>query len=187
MTHVTRRDFLSRSGGLLVAGGAAGTLKPTPVAADNHAGPVKTLTLTADWLETTLDGTKVKLRAWNGTVPGPVLMTRGGERLEVDVVNNLTAYDSSDWDGNHNVPHDLNHTNLHVHGLEVAPHLFTPLGTSDPHAPMIAIAPEGGSLKYTFDLPKDQPPGLFWYHPHKHGSTAVQAVSGMAIPARARI
>lgn len=180
MTHVTRRDFLSRSGGLLVAGGAAGTLKPTPVAADNHAGPVKTLTLTADWLETTLDGTKVKLRAWNGTVPGPVLMTRGGERLEVDVVNNLTAYDSSDWDGNHNVPHDLNHTNLHVHGLEVAPHLFTPLGTSDPHAPMIAIAPEGGSLKYTFDLPKDQPPGLFWYHPHKHGSTAVQAVSGMA-------
>lgn len=180
MTNVTRRDFLSQSGGLLVAGGAASSLKPTQVAAESHDGPTQKLTLTADWLETTLDGTPVKLRAWNGTVPGPVVMTQPGERLEIDVVNNLTPYDSSAWAGDHNVPHDLNHTNLHMHGLEVAPHLFTPLGTSDPHAPMIAIPPEGGSLNYTFDLPHDQPPGLFWYHPHKHGSTAVQAVSGMA-------
>ena len=44
---------------------------------------------------------------------------------------------------------------------------------------MITI-PTGQYLDYAFQLPKDHPPGLYWYHPHHHGSTAVQAVSGMA-------
>ncbi|EPX83582.1 multicopper oxidase [Salipiger mucosus DSM 16094] len=127
-----------------------------------------------------MDGTPVKLRSWNGTVPGPLLEARPGETLNVDIVNDLTAYDSSEWDGNHNVPHDLNSTNLHMHGLEIAPHIFEPLGTSDPLAPMISVPPEGGQKSYSVIIPEDQPPGLFWYHPHKHGSTAVQAVSGMA-------
>ncbi len=184
MTDVTRRDFLSRSGGLLAAGSAAATLIPATTIAQTNAtattGRQKNYELTAQWLKTKLDGTPVKLRAWNGTVPGPMLEARPGDTMNVKIINNLTAYDSSDWGGNHNVPHDLNSTNLHVHGLEVAPHLFEPLGTSDPLAKMISIKPEGGSESYSFVIPKDQPPGLFWYHPHKHGSTAVQAVSGMA-------
>lgn len=127
-----------------------------------------------------MDGTPVKLRAWNGSIPGPMIVAKPGDTLNVEVVNDLTPYDSSAWEGDHNVPHDLNSTNLHVHGLEVMPHLFEPLGTADPHAPMISIPPEGGTKSYSFDIPTNQPPGLFWYHPHKHGSTAVQAVSGMA-------
>jgi suppressor of ftsI len=46
---------------------------------------------------------------------------------------------------------------------------------------MIHIMP-GESFDYVFQLPTDHPPGLYWYHPHSHGSTAVQAVSGMAGP-----
>lgn len=183
MTEVTRRDFLSRSGGMLAAGTAAAALVQTPAIAETAAigsGPQRDYKLTAKWLHTTLDGTPVKLRAWNGTVPGPLLEARPGDTLHVELHNDLTNYDSSEWGGNHNVPHDLNSTNLHVHGLEVAPHLFEPLGTSDPLAPMISIPPEGGHKSYDFVIPDDQPPGLFWYHPHKHGSTAVQAVSGMA-------
>ena len=38
----------------------------------------------------------------------------------------------------------------------------------------------GQSYDYRFQIPADHPPGLYWYHPHLHGSTAVQAVSGMA-------
>lgn len=184
MSKVTRRSFLSRSGSILAIGSATATLIPTRAAAQSPApapaGQSRDYRLTADWLVTTLDGTPVKLRAWNGTVPGPTLEARPGDTVNIEVVNNLTAYDSSAWDGNHNVPHDLNSTNLHLHGLEVAPHLFEPLGTSDPLAPMISIAPEGGRKSYSFAIPDDQPPGLYWYHPHKHGSTAVQAVSGMA-------
>ncbi|MFC4348610.1 multicopper oxidase family protein [Kordiimonas lipolytica] len=190
MTKVTRRDFLSRSSALLATGTAVATL--TACASDASEGmepqgqaddsdrPRKDYTLKAHWLEKKLDGTPVKLRAWNGTVPGPLLKARPGDRLNIKVVNNLTPYDSSGWDGNHNVPHDLNSTNLHLHGLEVVPHLFEPVGTTDATAEMIVIPPEGGSKQYNFQIPDDQPPGLFWYHPHKHGSTVVQAVSGMA-------
>lgn len=78
-----------------------------------------------------------------------------------------------------NNPHAFNTTNLHVHGLQVVPHLFDPVGTSDPNTMMIAIEP-GHSFTYDFDVPADQPPGLYWYHPHHHGSTDVQVSGGMA-------
>jgi FtsP/CotA-like multicopper oxidase with cupredoxin domain len=200
MTDVTRRDFLSRSGGLLAAGSAATALIPASAIASTTAeitaeitneitaeikaattpGPQQNYTLTAQWVKTTLDGTPVKLRTWNGTVPGTMMEARPGDTLNVEIVNDLTPYDSSEWGGNHNVPHGLNSTNLHVHGLEVMPHLFEPLGTADPLARMISVEPEGGRKSYSFVIPDDQPPVLFWYHPHKHGSTVVQAVSGMA-------
>lgn len=130
-------------------------------------------------LEIQLAGTKVRLRSYNGMVPGPLLKTRPGHTLKVKLKNSLPPYDSSAWGGNHNVPHHLSSTNLHVHGLDVAPHLFVPVGTSDPLARMIHVPP-GGGFDYSFALPDDHPPGLYWYHPHHHGSTAVQAVSGMA-------
>ena len=135
--------------------------------------------LEAKWLEKELDGTRVRLRAFNGTVPGQMITTRPGDTLHLRLVNSLTPYDSSAWNGNHNVPHALDTTNLHLHGLEVVTHLFQPIGTSDATADMIAVRP-GESKDYVIKLPDDHPPGLFWYHPHHHGSTVVQAVSGMA-------
>jgi suppressor of ftsI len=147
------------------------------------ARTVRKNTLTVGWLDKEFPGEtgpiKVRLRAYNGQVPGPILETAAGEILEVTLENNLTAYDSSQWRGNFNVPHDLNTTNLHTHGLDTIPHLFEPLGTRDPAAMMIAVAP-GESYHYSFPIPDDHPAGLLWYHPHAHGSTAVQAVSGLA-------
>ncbi|KMW58571.1 Blue copper oxidase CueO precursor [Candidatus Rhodobacter oscarellae] len=207
---VTRRDFLSRSGSLLAAGTAAATLaadkaqaatQDAPAApAEPYSGSTNDYTLTSDWkvvesfgadASVSETGVTAKLRAWNDSVPGPLLTSEPGNLLNIKVVNNLTAYNVEpyvsktnplfQWDGNHNVPHGLSATNLHVHGLEVIPHLFEGgEGTTDPTADMIQIPPEGGTRDYTFQLPNDQPPGLFWYHPHKHGSTVVQAVSGMA-------
>ena len=78
-----------------------------------------------------------------------------------------------------NNPHGFNTTNLHVHGIQTIPHIFAPLGTSDPMAPMIEIDP-GKSFLYSFPIPADHPSGLHWYHPHKHGSTDVQVSGGMA-------
>ncbi|WP_167737401.1 multicopper oxidase family protein [Sphingomonas parva] len=135
--------------------------------------------LRCGFIEKRLDGKRVRLRAYDGQVPGPPIVTRPGETLRIRLHNDLPPYDSSAWNGDHNVPHQLDTTNLHLHGLDIRPHLFEPLGTSDPLAPMIATGP-GQSFDYAFKLPDDQPPGLYWYHPHHHGSTAVQAVSGMA-------
>ncbi len=78
-----------------------------------------------------------------------------------------------------NNPHAFNTTNLHVHGIQTVPHLFDPVGTSDPNAQMIAIEP-GSSLLYEFPIPADHPSGLYWYHPHHHGATDVQVGGGMA-------
>jgi suppressor of ftsI len=78
-----------------------------------------------------------------------------------------------------NNPHAFNTTNLHVHGIQTIPHLFDPVGTSDPAAMMIAIEP-GESFTYEFPIPPDHPSGLYWYHPHHHGATDVQVAGGMA-------
>ena len=135
--------------------------------------------LEVKWLHKALNGRNTKLRSYNGRVPGPMVSAHPGETLRIRLKNSLTPYDSTGWPGNPNVPHDLNSTNLHVHGLDVAPHLFQPQGTADPKAPMIHVMP-GETFDYKFELPTDHPPGLYWYHAHAHGSTAVQGVSGMA-------
>lgn len=81
-----------------------------------------------------------------------------------------------DWE---NVPKNYNWTNLHLHGLEIDPHLFYPQGTSNPKADYITIKP-GGEYLYKFELPEEHPPGTFWYHPHRHNSVAIQAWGGLA-------
>jgi FtsP/CotA-like multicopper oxidase with cupredoxin domain len=137
------------------------------------------IVLEARMMDTVLDGVRARLRTYNGQLPGPVIKVAAGETLRIRLNNSLPPYDSAGWDGNHNVPHALDTTNLHFHGLDVMPHLFDPIGTSDPAAPMLAIGP-GQHFDYEMAIPQDQPAGLHWYHPHYHGSTAVQAVSGMA-------
>ena len=192
---LSRRGFLAAGGAALA--GAALSIGPAEgrepegeehghdPGADPARNPVtfsgrrQHFELVPGWIEKEMDGHRVRLRAYNGQVPGPLLEIRRGEVLHVLVRNELTPYDSSGWNGDHNVPHMLDTTNLHLHGLEIVPHLFQPVGTSDPLAEMIAIRP-GEQLDYVFQIPGDQPDGLFWYHPHHHGSTAVQAVSGMA-------
>ncbi len=78
-----------------------------------------------------------------------------------------------------NLPKNYNWTNLHLHGLEIDPHLFEPQGTSDPKANYITVKP-GGHYLYHFQLPDDHPSGTFWYHPHRHNSVAIQAWGGLA-------
>jgi FtsP/CotA-like multicopper oxidase with cupredoxin domain len=178
MDKLTRRD--------LVAGSAAAVLaaaSPPALAQQSTSTQAKTkqniVKLECAFKDIVLNGTKVRARAYNNSIPGPAMIIHPGETLRVMVKNSLPPYDSSGWSGDHNVPHHLGSTNLHVHGLDVIPHLFEPIGTSDPKAPMIEIEP-GGSKEYVFEIPRDHPPGLNWYHPHHHGSTAVQAVTGMA-------
>lgn len=77
-----------------------------------------------------------------------------------------------------NMPHDFDSTNLHLHGLDVDVHMFDPVGTHNPDAPHVKINP-GQCYCYKFNIPKHHPHGQYWYHPHLHGSTAVQMWGGM--------
>ena len=63
-------------------------------------------------------------------------------------------------------------TNLHFHGLLVPPicHQDETLRT--------LIEPGDPAFEYRIRIPKDQPPGLYWYHPHVHGFSEVQLLGG---------
>lgn len=182
----TRREFLHHAG-LGLAGLSTGLVGCNDDGDDGSDDPdIQAIELRVQWIDATFDGVPVRMRSYGGTVPGTLITTRPGQLLEITLVNELDDYEAKPWtradtwNGDHNVPHMLSHTNLHLHGLDVSPHLFEPFGTSDPAASMISIPPAGGRFVYPFMIPEDHPSGLFWYHPHHHGSTVVQAVSGMA-------
>jgi len=63
-------------------------------------------------------------------------------------------------------------TNLHFHGLTVPPtcHEDDVLRTM--------VEPGGPAFEYRFRIPGDEPPGLYWYHPHVHGFTNAQVQGG---------
>jgi FtsP/CotA-like multicopper oxidase with cupredoxin domain len=175
---LSRRQLLGGAAGLAAA--AAAPVRAAVESPARAAGAGTTsVVLRCAFKDVTMDGRRMRLRAFNDRIPGPMLVTRPGDTLRIRLENGLPPYDSTGWNGDHNVPHRLDYTNLHLHGLDVRPHLFAPMGTSDPLAEMIAVGP-GGHYDYLFEIPADHPPGLYWYHPHHHGSTAVQAVSGMA-------
>jgi len=77
-----------------------------------------------------------------------------------------------------NVPKKFDSTNLHLHGLDIEVHMFDPVGTHDPHATHVSVDP-GRCYCYRFNIPDHHPTGLYWYHPHLHGSTAIQIWGGM--------
>jgi len=63
-------------------------------------------------------------------------------------------------------------TNLHFHGLAIPPicHQDEVLKTT--------INPSDAAFEYRIRIPADQPPGLYWYHPHIHGFTNPQVLGG---------
>jgi FtsP/CotA-like multicopper oxidase with cupredoxin domain len=63
-------------------------------------------------------------------------------------------------------------TNLHFHGMTMPPvcHQDEVLKTS--------IQPGDPPFEYRFRVPANEPPGLYWYHPHIHGFSKVQVLGG---------
>jgi len=63
-------------------------------------------------------------------------------------------------------------TNLHFHGMTVPPvcHADEVLKTS--------VQPGDAPFEYRFRIPDDEPPGLYWYHPHVHGFSSAQVSGG---------
>ena len=83
------------------------------------------------------------------------------------------------WTTNHSV----NQFNVHLHGMEVAPHLFHPMGTSDPKADWITIVPTPKNGRqcycYKFRISPKNSKGLYAYHTHRHGTESMTTWSGM--------
>jgi FtsP/CotA-like multicopper oxidase with cupredoxin domain len=63
-------------------------------------------------------------------------------------------------------------TNLHFHGLTIPPacHQDDVLHTT--------VEPGDPPFVYRFRIPGNEPPGLYWYHPHIHGFSKQQVLGG---------
>jgi FtsP/CotA-like multicopper oxidase with cupredoxin domain len=95
--------------------------------------------------------------------------------------NKPPANDSGYVKDEENMPHDFSDTNLHLHGVQVGPHMYYPQGTAAEDSDWVTIEPSGAQkcMCYQFDIPVGHPEGLFLYHIHRHGSAAMQGWSGM--------
>lgn len=77
--------------------------------------------------------------AYNGTLPGPLLEARAGDRIIVHFQNDLAEA-----------------TTIHWHGLRIP-------SDQDGNPMVQGPVPAGGSFTYDFKVPD---PGTFWFHPH---------------------
>ena len=65
-------------------------------------------------------------------------------------------------------------TNMHFHGLNIPPTchqddvIYTLIQSGDP------------AFQYNFQVPANDNPGMYWYHPHAHGNTTTQVDGGAA-------
>lgn len=113
----------------------------------------------------------------------PTLRLRPGDLLILHLKNDLTTIGAAS--GMHSHMHPAKHddpcasgamtataTNLHFHGLTIPSvcHQDDVLTTS--------VSPHDAPFEYRFRIPADEPPGLYWYHPHIHGFSKVQVLGG---------
>ncbi len=109
-------------------------------------------------------------RSYNCGLVGPTVRVRPGQRLRVRMQNDLAPEPVLPHAGN--IPHGFNTTNLHTHGLHVSP--------KSPADDVFREINPGTSFAFEFPISAEHPAGTFWYHAHKHGSTALQLASGMS-------
>lgn len=133
-----------------VAGGASFSQLPE----ERSSAGLLQVRLTAAPGPVQLAGREVDALSYNGSIPGPTLRLSPGDTLKVTLANNLAQA-----------------TNLHLHGMHVSPE-----GNGD----NVFIHVEPGRLfDYEYRLPRDHPPGVYWYHPHVHGTVADQIFAGL--------
>jgi FtsP/CotA-like multicopper oxidase with cupredoxin domain len=125
-----------------------------PVDVYSKDGVLKT-TLVADYKIGKVDNETTTAMVYNGSLVGPAFHVYPGDRVEIDLVNNLNES-----------------TNLHFHGLHVSPG-----NTSDNI--FLDVQP-GKTLHYILDIPKDHEPGTNWYHSHLHMLSYGQVSGGLS-------
>ncbi len=109
----------------------------------------------------------------------PTLHVHPGDHLIVNVTNNLSAPVASgtlrmttsapDVCGSSSMGPDS--VNMHFHGTNTSPvcHQDEVIHT---------LINSGETFTYNLKFPDDEPPGLYWYHPHVHGIAEAAVLGG---------
>ncbi len=143
----------------------AGDFRALPGFSSRHGVLRATLTATAKTIQ--IDGATIAALTFNGEYAGPVLRLSPGDRLELRLVNRTF------------LP-----VNIHFHGSYASP-----LAHGDN---VHVVVQPGAAWTYQLTVPRDQPPGLYYYHAHIHGLAEQEVGRGLsgamiiAAPAPAR-
>src|SRR5258708_10131446 len=106
---------------------------------------------------------------YNGNDVPPTIRVRPGEDIRVEYVNGLSRVSKEKCV----MMPCSNRSNLHFHGLHVSP--------DRPQDDVLTMsAAPGETLRYTVSVPRNQPPGLYWYHTHQHMESYRQDLDGMS-------
>ncbi len=99
-------------------------------------------------------GIAAELMTYNGSFPGPTMRVKEGDRVRIQFRNDLKEP-----------------TNLHFHGLHIAP--------TGPGDNVFRIVKPGETALYEFEIPAGSA-GTYWYHPHYHGNVNTQLFAGLS-------
>ncbi|MGH7524690.1 MAG: multicopper oxidase family protein [Gemmatimonadales bacterium] len=132
----------------------ADTLRSPPVLANISTTPgTVEVNLTAEPARVALlPGHVTDAYTYNGTVPGPTLDVREGDRVIIHFRNHLPEPTTIHWHGLH-IPADMD---------------------GSPLRPVAA----GGQYDYVFTIPRGTA-GTYWYHPHPDARTGYQIAKGL--------
>jgi FtsP/CotA-like multicopper oxidase with cupredoxin domain len=112
-------------------------------------------------------------------VESPTLHVHPGDHLIVNVKNNLPkATSAGAMQMNTNASTvcgasmmDASSVNIHYHGTNVSPACHS-------DEVIHTLINSGDTFTYNIAFPTDEPPGLYWYHPHVHGIAEVVVQGG---------
>jgi len=120
----------------------------------------------------------------SGYVEAPTLRVNRGDTLILGVVDRIQGDDLKGMKmkmpvapgqicGDTGTP-TLQSTNVHFHGMNISPNCH------QDDVITTLIQPGTPGFEFKIPIPKDEPPGLYWYHPHVHGFTEFQVNGGAA-------
>ncbi len=118
-------------------------------------------------------GMKMKAGAMSADDSGPYALMCGQPQLAPTptpdpVTGRIYGYHRSPW----------NEANLHFHGLNTSPK------QPGDNVTAVLLCPRANSAlpntyQYIVDIPRDEPAGTYWYHPHAHGEALYQVFAGL--------
>ena len=112
-------------------------------------------------------------------IEAPTLHVKPGDRLDITLTNRLPAPPSDApseiVSGRSNKCGDTTMTessvNMHFHGTNTAPACHS-------DEVVHTVVNSGETFHYSLQFPADEPPGLYWYHPHIHGLAEAAVLGG---------
>jgi FtsP/CotA-like multicopper oxidase with cupredoxin domain len=111
-------------------------------------------------------------------VESPTLRVNPGDTINIELTNKLPPVLLGPGEvvsNKHNRCGDTvmlpSSVNMHFHGLNVSPKCH-----SDEN--IHTLVNSGQTFSYKIKVPADEPPGLYWYHPHVHGIASASVQGG---------